>query len=234
MLLFFSLNGFAAEINKCSLRRAEESLKSIRQTTFTGKLFEKYILANSPELAEIFRDKGLDIKFARNNPEDLLMIKGTFCRSIALTWGICAKEMEKENERENGIDDETDAIRHYIASAIMACNRSQKYAAQIMTAHEGNPPWARDSQMDIHNNFVGIEWADPKFSRCQRFSEIRVVKSALQALAEGKLVTLTKEDGPCSNPKKILAELNNLSDEAFYEKIKTSHLKLKKRISNCK
>lgn len=228
----WSYNGFAAEINKCSLSRAEASLKSIRQTTFTGKLFEKYILANSPGLEEIFRGKRLDIIFARNNPEDLLMIKGAFCLGAALAGGICGNE--KKGGKKNGVDNEIDAIRHYVISAIMACNRSQNYAAQIMTAHEGNPPWDPDSQMDIHNNFVGIEWADPKFSRCQIFSEMRVIKAALTALAEGKLVTLTKDNGPCSDPKKLLSDLNSMSEEVFYEKIRTNHTSLKESFWLCK
>ena len=61
-----------------------------------------------------------------------------------------------------------------------------------------------------------------------------ITLSALQALAEGKLVTLAKENGPCSNPKKLLSELNSMSEEVFYEKLKTAQLNLNKKSLECR
>ena len=199
-----------------------------------GKLFEKYILKNSPELAGIFEEKRLDIKFAKNNPEDLLMIKNTFCRGIALARAVCTYKDADTIEDSAGIDDEPDALRHFIISAFMTCNRGEKYAGQIMTAHEGSPPWQKDSQMDVHNNFVGIDWAsDPKTSHCKIFREVDVVKAALKALAEGKLVVLSKGKSSCADGKSAWLEIDKLSEEAFGERTRKGHFGVSKAVSAC-
>ena len=90
-----------------------------------------------------------------------------------------------------GRDDARDAFRHALWSALDAYDHGRELADEYADAHEEeNDPLQSDEarEMDNHNNEVGIEIGEE--ARENGWDEDRIIEEILDALEDGRLITL--------------------------------------------
>lgn len=149
----------------------------------TGKLF-----SSSPEDT-----------FLTNHLDSLFVLRKVACESWALSYSICARENEGYREiKRQAVGEEADAIRHFLLSATLTCSRGARYAELFLVSHEGKPElWNDRSEMDIANNYVGIDWAR-QAGNCQNVvNRGAMARIAVRLLREGKLKTLRNGKTAC-------------------------------------
>lgn len=193
------------EATKCAAENAFNS--NYKELTFLGKFVEAHLMTG-----DFNASRSEEITFIKNNPDAALAIVNSGCASLRISYGLCDVDVS-EGRFSRAWDEEADAVRHFVFSALLACARGKKFAERYTIAHEGPPPWDEPSKMDIHNNYVGFEWADPKMKRCDLPDlEKRLVIAALKALQQKKLVTLRSGDTACNSPASQIEKIEKLTD----------------------
>ena len=217
LLIFSGTMALAADPSPYALACAEESLhaQSGLQLGLIGKFLKARLFPNDLHL----ETKAEERKFSLNHPEMAMIIRGAACRGIATSRALCGPNVQ-------ATDEEADAVRHFVFSSSIACGAGKQKALDYTTAHEGPLPWAADSKMDISNNAVGIEWANPDIGRCLNFSDKTVAKAALMNLKNKKLVTLKKGESLCADADSALKTLDAIDELEFKEAVDQQYLQI--------
>lgn len=182
-----------------------------------------------------------EIRFIQNNPESALAIVNSGCAAMRISYGYCEVDVFSEGILQPGhaeavtraAGEEADAVRHFTFSALLACARGKNFAERYTIAREGAPPWDLSSQMDIHNNYQGFAWADPKVGRCLLPDlEKRILLGALKALRDQKLVTLRHGDTSCGDPTGLMKRIAAMSEDEARDLAHVQVRKLRQRFPN--
>lgn len=169
-----------------------------------------------------------EIIFMKNNPDSIVVIQSSACRSLAISYALCGvKPVAKEFSR--AWDEEADAIRHFIFSSFLTCSRGQKFAESYTMAHEGDPDWDEASEMDIANNRVGMSWAKTPGRCALPLTDERMARASLKLLMENKFQTLRSGDTLCARPER----LRQLNWDEFHLQVNQVHLQLQRNLKFC-
>jgi hypothetical protein len=106
------------------------------------------------------------------------------------------RDAENATERmfgSDGVDDETDAFRHFMWAGLMDKEIGSKLAKQFLDAHEANDGKSASSVMDLNNNAKGLAAAD-KMIKEENFSADNLEKEAIKELRDG-ILTVIKPRG---------------------------------------
>ncbi len=115
------------------------------------------------------------------HPTAMQTVKNARGRAFALTT---------ENFRQNRADDESDAFRHFLWSALITMNEGSEIAEKFLEAHESCVTEDAAQEMDRHNNRVGIEMAE-KLRKSGKLSEDELVRQGKDLLMKRKLVVIS-------------------------------------------
>jgi len=102
------------------------------------------------------------------------------------------RDAENATERmfgSDGVDDETDAFRHFMWAGLIDKEIGPKLARQFLDAHEANDGKSASSVMDLNNNAEGLAAVD-KMIKEQNFSADNLVKEAIKELRDGILTVI--------------------------------------------
>lgn len=102
-------------------------------------------------------------------------------RAVALT---------KKYFKFNRADDESDAFRHFVWSALITMEEGPKISSKFLEAHESCVTEDAAQEMDRHNNQSGVDTAE-KLRKEGCLSEEEIVKQGLDLLKNRKLVVIT-------------------------------------------
>jgi len=175
-----------ALIEKYSTLLADPELENLSLVTKQiNRLFRvEQLLSESKEINKIER------KVLLKYPRMGFMLRNTKCRAIAISAAACGLDPRSKTFHRDMQHEETDAIRHFVFSYLLATLNGADRALVFTAAHEGSPEsWNENSLMDLHNNSVGVEafigrWmASPGI----RYGDRWVLELALQALKENRL-----------------------------------------------
>lgn len=230
LLIFVTTPTRAAEVNECYVLEAELAYLSgnLQELSTVGKLVETYLLGPEFGKGKMAEEEA---KFLRNNPQSALVIKGAACRSMAITYALCGVSMKKR-EFSRAWYEETDALRHFTNAAFLVCGQGKKMAETYTIAHEGPPPWPEDERMDIHNNYVGMEWAgDLVRNRCTlSMSDKSLARAGLEQLMADKLVVNQTGSTDCMVPEEVWRKLEEESEFDFSQRVNEMHRDLQKAL----
>ena len=138
----------------------------------------------------------------KDEPELLLMLPNIHCRAIVISQFVCGIPAD-EQSLDAFNDEETDAIRHFIFSALLTEYFGKETALRYTNAHEGvesvHGKLDPRREMDLWNNRVGIAWMSKFGRRLTSRSNVRLAKGALQALHDGKLTTIKSGENRCAD-----------------------------------
>ena len=138
----------------------------------------------------------------KDEPELLTLLPKIHCRAIVISQFVCGIPVE-EQSLDAFNDEETDAIRHFIFSALLTEYFGKQTALRYTNAHEGvegvHGKLDPRREMDLWNNRVGIEWMSKFGRRLTSRSNVRLAKGALQALQDDKLVTVKSGENRCAD-----------------------------------
>lgn len=170
---------------------------------------------------EAFLDKSLapfwnnseEQEFLRKHPGSLVAVRSATCNSLALSYQLCGVSLSDPQLVDLTNDEETDAIRHFVWSVILACAQGPHFAKKYTTIHElgtepvnASPVHPRNA-MDLHNNAKGIEWVQTDIQRCHSpLFESQVLEAAVYLLATDKLQTLKKGETKCASLRSFKSE----------------------------
>jgi hypothetical protein len=197
----------------------------IHQLTWLGRWVDGLVKGKDQHVAI----SKFEFTFLKNNPDAIVLIQNSACRSLAVSYALCGVNPETEGFQRTW-EEEADAIRHFLFSSYLTCDRGLRFAEHYTVAHEGPPEeWDLSNQMDIYNNYRGFEWASQP-GRCQLpMTEERMAKAALKMLAGDQLMTLRKGDTRCRNPQ----DFNSEDWSTFTERVNAQHLSLQKFYPPC-
>lgn len=89
----------------------------------------------------------------------------------------------------DGVDDETDAFRHFTWAGLIDKEIGPKLAKQFLDAHEANDGKSASSIMDLNNNGKGLIAAD-KMIKDGTFSVDNLEKEAIKEIRDGILTVI--------------------------------------------
>ncbi|MBC7740998.1 MAG: hypothetical protein H7061_02295 [Bdellovibrionaceae bacterium] len=154
-------------------------------------------------------------------PELMPAVAYQACKAMLITYSMCdvvrgrpiSKKLISEIQFRTN-NEETDALRHFIFTALVAKKVGIEKTRLFTTAHEGAIPDSKlqvlyetpgydMEKMDIYNNNVALEWM--RFTDPSKISDQQIIAAAIEHLHRGKLITLRKGDTKCTNTKKLLA-----------------------------
>lgn len=238
-LFFFLLTsastafGLDAEL-KCAAETAYASNR--KDLSRVGRWVSQYLRE------EDFKSSTPDeVRFVQNNPESALALVNSGCAAMRVSYGYCEVDVFQEGLLQPGqaepitraAGEEADAVRHFTFSALLACAKGKTFAERYTIAREGPPPWDESSEMDIHNNYQGFAWADPKFGRCLLPDlEKRILLAALRSLRDHKLVILKRGDTACGDPKALIRKVEKMSEDETRALFMAQSRKLRQRFPN--
>lgn len=186
-----------------TLQAAREILAKKQRNEFAG--LDQLVKLVLPKDAEWhFRGNPAELEFLLRNPQSLYAIRNVACSALSLSISTCEVHLGKGlTARIN--EEETDAVRHFMFGAGIACiARGPEFAQVYTTLHEGPvEQWDRSNEMDFKNNLTGIEWSKGKCGTPWFGSEIKA-KHSVQMLRDKKLVTLKKGNSSCTRPEELL------------------------------
>ncbi|WP_198370541.1 DUF6973 domain-containing protein [Roseomonas rosulenta] len=111
--------------------------------------------------------------------------------SYAFTGDMEASEADQV-ARASRNDGPADALRHCYLSAMLARDIGYSDALEVLIAHEMNAAWGSpSSQMDLHNNAVGLEIG----VRLKSASDNDLKDAVMGAFLQGRLRVLDKANG---------------------------------------
>lgn len=218
-LLFFILLSPLAQADSatdCSMEKALLVYNSeIYQLSLLGQAVESLVLGDSLK-GKVTAEEEI---FLKNNPMKARKIKAQSCRAVAISYVVCGFD-PREGNFSRTQDEETDAIRHFLFAANLSCHLGRENAERYTIMHEGHPPWAEASEMDIRNNYVGFAWADDYYTNCANFAgELHSAKSALEKLRDGELTILRQGTTNCRAPEAVLADLEFETPASFWQTV---------------
>ncbi len=189
--------------------------EKIPATNIMG-LQQREVLKLFPELAIIGHEEG--------------------CKALILSYTICdaystATSWEDLFDQTN--DEETDAIRHFILTALIARRAGVQKTKFLMNAHEAVDPdlglvealkattYERD-KMDLYNNFLSLAWVSSQGKK--QISDKDIVEQALLFLKQGKFSKLRIGNLSCAKTdfRKNYQEIEKNYQENL-SKFKTAH-----------
>jgi hypothetical protein len=92
-------------------------------------------------------------------------------------------------------NDESDACRHFMWSALLQKQLGREFADQVLTAHEMNPEQPKvEKEMDFANNSLGIDEGS-KLDKIGKFNEENLKTAFKEKLNTGKVKFLNKLPG---------------------------------------
>ena len=91
---------------------------------------------------------------------------------------------------ENGLNDESDACRHFVWSALLYKNLGLEFSQKILSAHENNQEQpVEQKSMDVTNNQLGLTTAE-QLKEKNKLEKAVILKTFQKNLKEGKLIIL--------------------------------------------
>lgn len=167
-----------------------------------------------------FRGNPAEQEFLRANASALLVIQGAVCSSLSASYAACGVQLSSWNQVvADTNDEETDAIRHFMLAAAIACSRGAQFANRFTTLHEGAHPehYQARELMDLKNNRIGAEWGEKHCrsgARGLRSFEEAALEAALKKLKDRGLATLNRGRTACADPETLLRRgFGNLREE---------------------
>jgi hypothetical protein len=138
--------------------------------------------------------------FLYNHPAQALGIRYTTCEAWVSAASLCALPGASPRDTLAAHNDEADAVRHFTLSANLACTLGRELTEIFLAANEGPPEKWRDiNLMDIHNNYVGMDWARDR-RHCNPIGlSSRIAQAALEKLSGGELSILRSGNSLCAS-----------------------------------
>jgi hypothetical protein len=100
-----------------------------------------------------------------------------------------ALDLTRQHFRQNRADDESDAFRHFLWSALISMREGPEIAHRFVEAHESCVTEDAAQEMDRHNNQAGIRSVEVLKSK-NILNEDEIVKEGLRLINDRKLVIL--------------------------------------------
>ena len=93
------------------------------------------------------------------NPRLAIYVKEAADLGLELSESICPLDPDSTSNGTHGVDDEVDAIRHFVMSSYLTWKAGPQAARTFMAAHEGSM-FANDNMMDYYNNDLGFQFGE--------------------------------------------------------------------------
>jgi hypothetical protein len=98
---------------------------------------------------------------------------------------ICAKQFG-----DNRTNDESDACRHFVWSALLRKNLGEELAQKFLNGHEEQPGQPKDQKaMDLSNNRAGMKTAE-RLEKSNSFSEENIIREFEGTLKRKELIVI--------------------------------------------
>jgi hypothetical protein len=135
------------------------------------------------------------------NPRLALFIKEAADLGYEISKGMCPYAIDTTSTGTYEVDDEVDAVRHFVMSSYLAWKAGPQAARTFMASHEDNM-FANDNMMDYYNNNLGFEFGESFRRRHQNDS---LVSNPLPAfLSEIRAEIRRKHNLPRGNHQDFL------------------------------
>ncbi len=105
--------------------------------------------------SEFLKEK--EWKTVELNPRLALYIKEAADLGLEISEGLCPFDPTIMSNTSHAVDDEVDAIRHFVMSSYLAWKVGPQPARRFMAAHEDSL-FENDNMMDYYNNNLGFEF----------------------------------------------------------------------------
>ena len=121
---------------------------------------------------------------------------------------------------ESGINDDSDACRHFVGAALLYKKFGQKLSQKILDAHEKNPKQTfKEKSMDTANNHLGLNTAT-RLKKENKLNKGEILKSFQKNLKEGNFIILKPGAEKASSKSAIGKIWNKLKEKKNYKKSK--------------
>lgn len=162
--------------------------------------------------SEFLKEK--EWKTVELNPRLALYIKEAADLGLELSEKVCPFDRSIPSNGTYSVDDEVDAVRHFVMSSYLAWKAGPQPARTFMAAHEDSL-FANDNMMDYYNNNLGLEFGE-RFRRKQETQSLVLnplpaflteIKAEIQrkfSLPRGSnqdFLILTSGPSPCARRK---------------------------------
>lgn len=145
------------------------------------------------EMSEIMAEKPMSVYYLKKSNDDAEKLSRSICQV---------------NERRT--NDEVDAVRHFLGSAMLSAYYGQHFARELLTAHENRGPQSRENIMDLRNNEIGIQfstllrtisipWRYGLEAKKILFSKLSWKVKALKLINKGELNVIESKKSACMN-----------------------------------
>lgn len=145
------------------------------------------------EMSEIMAEKPMSVYYLKKSNDDAEKLSRSICQV---------------NERRT--NDEVDAVRHFLGSAMLSAYYGQYFARELLTAHENRGPQNRENIMDLRNNEIGvlfstqlrtisIPWRYGLEAKKILFSKLSWKVKALKLINNGELNVIESKKSACMN-----------------------------------
>jgi hypothetical protein len=193
LLLLFAGQSWALPYNPASLAAAAYGHWSLHELSWIGEKVAAARGSDPGSLNEI-------TSFLYNHPAQALGIRYTTCEAWVNAAALCALPGAAPRETLAAHNDEADAVRHFTLSANLACTIGRALTEVFLAANEGPPAkWRNINLMDIHNNYVGMDWARNR-RHCNPIGlGNRIARASLEKLSEGELFVLQPGNSLCAS-----------------------------------
>jgi hypothetical protein len=140
-------------------------------------------------------------KTIQTNPKLTLFIKPAADLGLEISKSICPVDPDHKDRGIYEVDDEVDAVRHFVMSSYLTWKAGPLAARTFMAAHEDNM-FASDNMMDYYNNNLGFEFGE-KF-RQKHLGDSFATNSLPDFIAEIKKEIRRKHALEKGNPQDFL------------------------------
>lgn len=162
-LLFWMFFASAAHAQHCSSEQGNLLGRLTTQLNSLEKSFNDFI---ETSLKGFQNEK--EREFLRNRIGALPALRSAACDSMVLSTTLCLPKTNPPQKIMAGMDDEMDAVRHFIWTVVIACSKGPRFAKEYTTIHEDVELNSEQQiQMDLDNNAKGIAWVEQNMQRCQ-------------------------------------------------------------------
>lgn len=161
LVLFFPQSGFSRDVDEQTADCIQENNQQSYLNFFTWSA--KQILDGLAG-SEFMKEK--EWKTIELNPRLALYIKEAADLGLEISQNVCPLDPNRTSIGTYEVDDEVDAIRHFVMSSYLAWKVGPQPARRFMAAHEDSL-FASDNVMDYYNNNLGFEFGD-RFRRSEQ------------------------------------------------------------------
>ncbi len=117
--------------------------------------------------SELLKEK--EWKTVELNPQLALHIKQAADHGLEISQSVCPFDRNSTSYNTYEVDDEADAVRHFVMSSYLAWRVGPQVARTYMAAHEDGL-FKNDNMMDYYNNNLGFEFGEGFRRRLQNQS----------------------------------------------------------------